>query len=286
MASELIGEYIARLLAAPGGYRPLVRTPGGRVAGNFYKAQLASVFQPIVGRDEAVVGHEAFVRSYTEDATALSPWQVFAGAASDEELVRLDRLCRTVHAINYFASASAAARLFLGVEARLLSAVESDHGRVFGRVLTSFGESAKRVVIQLPATVNRNTVLVGHVIANYRHCGYGVAMTLRPGDAAAFEHVALFRPDFVRLRATDHAGSELHDVVQRVHAAGALALVSHIETADQLMGARDAGADLVQGYYLGHPAPQPQPHRRDDPKPAGYPWSDDTALPHVHAVPK
>jgi len=263
MASELIGGYIARLPAAPGGYQPLVRIASDRVAGNFYKAQLASVFQPIVGRDEAIAGHEAFVRSHTEGATELSPWQVFAGAASDDELVRLDRLCRTVHAVNYFVSAPPAARLFLGVEARLLSAVESDHGRVFERVLTSLGESPKRVVIQLPASVNRNTALVGHVIANYRHCGYGVALAHRPNDPAAFEQVGLFRPDFVRLRATDFSGSDLRDVVRRVHDVGALALVSHIESANRLLTAQRAGADLVQGDYLGRPAEQPGAGLRD-----------------------
>jgi EAL domain-containing protein (putative c-di-GMP-specific phosphodiesterase class I) len=255
MASELIRGFLSRLPAAPGRYEPLVRLGQDRVAGNFYKAQLASAFQPILGRDDAIVGHEAFIRSHVDGATELSPWQLFAEAASDDELVRLDRLCRTVHAINYFAIAPADTQLFLGVETRLLAAVPGEHGRAFERVLTSLGLAPRRVVIQLPAAANRNPVLVGHVIANYRHCGYGVAVTHRPGDPVTLEHTALFRPDFVRLRSAEFSDSELRETVRRVHDAGALAIVSHVEAAAALAKAREAGADLVQGYHLGVPQP-------------------------------
>ncbi|MGA8056539.1 MAG: EAL domain-containing protein [Burkholderiales bacterium] len=252
MAYDLVTAYLRRLPRGAHPAHPLHRTADDRVVGTFHAAELSSVFQPVRGRDGAIVGHAAYVRCHGNGAAELSPWQVFALAASDDELVRLDRLCRTVHAINYFASAAEEWRLHLAVEHRLLSAVPDAHGRAFERVLRGLGIQTRRVVIDLPEAANAHPALLAHVIANYRYRGYKVAVRSR-GGVAAVEQVSFFRPDVVRLDARDFARDGLAEVVQCVHAAGAQALVEFIETSARLSSAQSAGADLVQGFTVRRP---------------------------------
>ena len=75
-------------------------------------------------------------------------------------LVKLDRLCRTVHALNYFRAASGQANLFVTVQPRLLESVKDDHGEAFAKVLDLIGIPTSRVVIEIPADVNRNWKLL------------------------------------------------------------------------------------------------------------------------------
>ena len=104
---------------SPTAFRLLARQ---RVAGRFFGATLTTVFQPLrVPGDGRVFAHEALARSYSARGDGLSPWRLFADAASDEHLVTLDRLCRTVHALNYRVTGlnDVGGHLFLNVHERL-----------------------------------------------------------------------------------------------------------------------------------------------------------------------
>jgi hypothetical protein len=81
----------------------LKRAPNGWISGYFYQCELTSVFQPIFSTGHGkTVGHAAYVRSKSNEEIALWPWQVFAMASKDDQLIELDRLCRAVHALNYY----------------------------------------------------------------------------------------------------------------------------------------------------------------------------------------
>lgn len=256
MANERIAGYLARLEREADAERPIYRTDDGHAAGMFYGASLASVFQPVVGAGGAVTGHSAYVRCHGDGANELSPWQLFTRAASDEDLVRLDRLCRTVHAINYFRGASAGEQLYLAVEARLLASVPDEHGRAFERVLTGFGVPTSRVTIVLPESINAEPALLSPVIANYRYRGYRVAVTNRSGDLETLERLVSYRPDVIRLRGDSVTGSPaLAAQLRLVHLAGSHTLVTHLETPPELEAARHAGAELLQGNALASPEP-------------------------------
>ena len=69
----------------------------------------------------------------------MSPWGIFSMIAGDSALVGLDRLCRTLHLLNYFGKAPRDLRLLLRVEPRLLSSIKQNHGRVFGELLDYCG---------------------------------------------------------------------------------------------------------------------------------------------------
>ena len=159
---------------------PLQRAADGRVVGHFFHCRLTSVFQPVFDISERqVVGHAAYVRSDAIDDGALSPWGIFALAAEDPLLVRLDRLCRTLHALNYFGAVPERQILFLAVQPRLLESVKDGHGRAFEKVLDLIGVETSRVVIEIPPEVNQDRRLLKHVIVNYRSRGYRMFQSRR-----------------------------------------------------------------------------------------------------------
>jgi len=112
---------------------------------------MSSAFQPIRQLDsQAVQAYEGLARSVSAQDLGLSLWKLLDHAASDDESIELDRLCRMLHAINFFRQAGdSAADLYLNVHDRLLSAVSSNHGHAFRRILDALELPLERVVLQL-----------------------------------------------------------------------------------------------------------------------------------------
>jgi EAL domain-containing protein (putative c-di-GMP-specific phosphodiesterase class I) len=136
--------------------------------------------------------------------------------------------------------------------------VKDDHGRAFKRILDIIGAETSRVVIEIPAEVNRNWKLLKHVISNYRSHGYRIAINYNDASedwVAELASLYPLHPDVVRLEAS--ALQRLGDarpLVEAIHHFGAQVLFGEIETARQLPGAVRAGANLLQGRFLGIPA--------------------------------
>lgn len=237
----------------------LLRSEDGWVIGQFFDNRLSSIFQPVFEANELrVVGHAAYIRSESEHKTVVPPWGIFALASEDSLLVKLDRLCRTIHAINYFSVASGNGNLFLNVQPRLLESVKDDHGQAFKRILDLIGIATSRVVIEIPVEVNRDWRLLKHVIGNYRSRGYQVAVNHGGGKEnwmAGLGDLRPLQPDIVWLEASallQHNGAET--ITETVHRLGAALLVRQIETTQQLHAAKIIGADLFQGDLLGEAA--------------------------------
>lgn len=246
-------DALARIQAATD--YPLQRAADGRVVGHFFHCRLSSVFQPVFDVSERqVVGHAAYVRSEANGDDALSPWGIFALAAEDPVLVRLDRLCRTLHALNYFDVVPERQNLFLAVQPRLLESVKDGHGRAFEKVLDLIGVETSRVVIEIPAEVNQDRQLLKHVIVNYRSRGYRIALNHAGDNEGWMAELGSLYPDFVRLEAGQlkkRAGTTA--LVDAIHRFGATLLVRDVETEQEMSAAVRAGADLLQGRFLGEP---------------------------------
>lgn len=234
----------------------LERDANGWISGHFYRCELTSVFQPIFSLiQDKTVGHVAYIRSKSNGEAALSPWQIFSLASKDEQLVDLDRLCRAVHATNYyFNNTSKLDSLFVDVHPRLLESVKDDHGRAFENFLDLIGVRTSRVVIEIPAIVNRNWKLLQHVTANYRSRGYQIAADYSGARSDWMIELGSLYPDIVRIEASDLMRHEaIVPLVDTIHSFGASLLVRDIETSEQLAAARQADADYLQGNLLGKP---------------------------------
>ena len=105
------------------------------------------------------------------------PFDPFDTVEDDRELVALDRLARTLHAINFF-GAQRHGLLFLRVHERLLKSVKYDHGQHFSSVLVSLGLNPSRVVIELPSAAVAHRTFLGYLTKSYQRFGFKVAGNL------------------------------------------------------------------------------------------------------------
>ncbi len=235
-------------------HTPLSIGDGGGVIAQFYRSRVTSAFQPIVrARGGGVVGHHALLRVESPTGEAVAPWSLFAQASSDAALVSLDRLCRTVHALNYFPSHSGDELLFLNVERRLLTGVAADHGAWFEAVLALIGAPTQRVVIVMPADAVDNPVAFVRAAISYRIRGYRVLVPVRSTTEADLSHVFLADPHFVALDPAALEGQSARRFLEALAQRGTHLVARGIESPANVEAARAAGVELLQGFHFGRP---------------------------------
>lgn len=210
------------------------------------------MFQPLFHLpSQKLFGHEAFVRIHHQQASALSPWKLFVDASQPEEAIALDRLCRTLHVLNFLNQAEPTGELFLNVHTRLLEAVSSDHGAAFARVLRVLGFNSQQVVIELPPMLQTDRVLAVQVCANYRFNGFRIALNVHTNSGAE----ALIRttvPDFVKLDA-DELLADSAALVETCQSLAIPLIATRTAKAVQADALLRRGAQYAQGYGFGEP---------------------------------
>jgi EAL domain-containing protein (putative c-di-GMP-specific phosphodiesterase class I) len=252
--------YLARLSDPAGSPSSLWLNPQGQAEGRFFNCTLTSAFQPV--RDVAsgqLRGYEAVARNAEPGDDSPSLWRQLDHAASDDESVELDRLCRMLHAINFFRQGEGVdADLYLSVHDRLLSAVSINHGHAFRRILDALGLPAERVVLQLPAVSANQRWLLSYVTDNYKRNGFRMALNL-PAPANAAELLSQVRPAALRIDA-DRVGDDatLARLMTELHGNGVQLIVRKVETLERLsqlirIAGRLGVPVQAQGYALGMP---------------------------------
>lgn len=95
----------------------------GRAHGRYFNSTLTSAFQSIRSLgSQQVVGVQGFMRSYSQSDAGLSLWKLLDTHATDDQSIELDRLCRLLHAVNFYRQPDMAeVDLYLSVHARLLA---------------------------------------------------------------------------------------------------------------------------------------------------------------------
>jgi EAL domain-containing protein (putative c-di-GMP-specific phosphodiesterase class I) len=244
---------------------PLSEAQPGRVVAQYYQSRLSSVFQPVVrAADSAIAGHQGLLRVFDERGQAVAPWTVFARASDDDQRVQLDRLTRTVHALNYFRSPDKARSLFLNVDPRLLAHVGADHGAYFEKILAQLGIAPGRVVIVLPAGAVDEPVTFVRAAISYRIRGYRVMVPLRSAREADLAHVFLADPHYAAIdieaaaakAGTDRVG-EVRRIVDALARRGINSVARRIQDEDQAQAARDVGFGFLQGWHFAPESERP-----------------------------
>ena len=231
---------------------PLSIGDSGIVSAQFYRSRITSGFQPIVRAHGAeVVGHHALLRVESPSGESVAPWSLFAQASNDAALVSLDRLCRTVHALNYFPSHSGDGSLFLNVERRLLTSVAADHGAWFEPVLALIGVKPSRVVIVMPPDVVENPVAFVRAAISYRIRGYRVLVPVRSTTEEDLSHVFLADPHFVSIDTATLEGAASRHFLEALAQRGTHLVARGVESPEHARAARAAGVELLQGFHLG-----------------------------------
>jgi EAL domain-containing protein (putative c-di-GMP-specific phosphodiesterase class I) len=250
----------------------------GQAQGRFFNCTLTSAFQPIraIGGDH-LLGFEGLARGVSEADAGLSLWRMLDHAASDDESIELDRLCRMLHAINFFRQPAAeGADLYLNVHDRLLSAVSSNHGYAFRRILHALGLPVHQIVLQLPAAGTARRWLVNYVADNYRRNGFRLALNAAtPAEAIAV--LEQFRPDVVKVDAGACAGdARLERLLVLAHERSAKVIIKRVDSAASLEQIERASTETgvtayVQGGLVGLARPlAPHGERFDRPASQHY----------------
>lgn len=260
MSFPILQKYLARLSDATGAASSIWLDHEGKAQGRFFNCTMSSAFQPIRHLDSGeVLAYEGLARSVSAQDQGLSLWKLLDHAASDDESIELDRLCRMLHAINFFRQAgNTDADLYLNVHDRLLSAVSSNHGHAFRRILDALELPLERVVLQLPAATPQQGWLLNYVSDNYRRNGFRFAVNVNSArDGLGV--LDRLRPDVFKLDARelqDKAG--LEQLLRRCAAAKVEVVFKRLETPQHLSALRELSAAagvplLVQGYLLDEP---------------------------------
>lgn len=255
MAYPALDAYLARLSSPTQASTRVWLDPQGRAQGRYFNCTLTSAFQPVrmLGSNE-VIGFEAFARSYSESDPGLSLWRLLDHAASDDESVELDRLCRMLHAINFYRQQEAAhADLYLSVHDRLLAAVDDNHGIAFRRILDGLGLPIGKIVLQLPAVSPNQSWLLTHVSNNYRRNGFRFAVNA----AHAVEALSVLdrvRPDVIKVDAREiNDETAALELLARAQEVGTRIVFKRLDKANTLDALNRLQAGSKQPVYAqGH----------------------------------
>ncbi|MBA3998830.1 MAG: EAL domain-containing protein [Candidatus Accumulibacter sp.] len=234
------------------------------VSGSYRGLRLYSVFQALFAADTLrPVAHEALLRARDEANRAVPPAEAFKRAVTPEDAVYFDRLCRMVHALNFFNQSGAEGELFLNVSGRhLLSVGGGGHGRTFETLLQHCGLRPTQIVLEILESRVDDLQHLQEAIDAYRSRGFRVAIDDFGCQHSNFDRLWQLTPDIVKLDrslivqavANPRARRILPKLIEIIHDLGAQAVVEGIETLEQHALACDAGADLLQGYYYAKPS--------------------------------
>lgn len=182
----------------------------------------------------------------------------FVCAANDQELVALDRLARTLHAINFF-GVQRHGLLFLRVHERLLKSEKYDHGQHFSSVLISLGLNPARVVIELPSAAVAHRTFLGYLTTSYQRYGFKVAGNL-PNAGHIMSVSDMARLDFLKIDGVallrDSMVKPLVAYANRLHIP---LIFDRVATEAQFDALQQFGARFVQGpLFEPHGPQQPQ----------------------------
>jgi EAL domain-containing protein (putative c-di-GMP-specific phosphodiesterase class I) len=243
--------------------------PNGEFTSSFLTIQLNSAFQPIYDSLAGeLFGHEALLKPSLGGEQAISAEFAFSFAEQSGRLVKFDRVCRTLHVLNFRQIYESNGLLFLSVHPKLLISVNA-HGKVFERILHAHSVPTNRVVIEIEESAVDLDKQLSEAVENYRERGYRIAIDDFGRKHSNLDRLWRLSPEFVKLDKGIIQEAERNPKVRKalphliaiIRELGAQPVIKGIETQAQLDIAIETGSTLLQGNFLGQPltATQLQP---------------------------
>lgn len=230
---------------------PFVATDG-RVFVHYANLRLESRFLPFVEtRSGKVCGHTAELSVIgLSNRQPLEAGAIFALPTDDGEFVYLDRLIRTLHALNYLTH-QVRGNLLLKVHPRHVASVPADHGLAFEEILRPCGLVPEQITLEIETDGIDDQAHLQRAVTNYQSRGYGIAVGRFGRSSIDFGLLRHLRPDIVKLDPLLLAsGRPLHRLIDCVHALGAQIMIEGVDTAALRKGATAAQIDLLQAHAL------------------------------------
>ena len=234
---------------------------------------LSVVFQPIADLARGtVLGYEVLGRcgpvpGPLADAIAGGPSSLLDLAHSHGCLLALDRRWRTL-AIDEISGANVPmdTKWFINVDPRVGDAPGITPGFTEALVRRHALDPA-RFVLELTESVTRDPSAIERVLAHYARQGFRVALDDLGADQQSLATLLRIQPSIVKLDAVLARGVEVDRSRMQLLSAlaefgrrtGTTVIAEGIESAAQLAAVTCAGIAGAQGFYVGRPAPRPQP---------------------------
>ncbi len=253
-------------------FRPFI-LENGLVRGIFGPIQIGSIFSPIRQTDDYDIlrGHTAqlLVSPYVNDLHNNQTEEIgslltdaITYPADFQSIINLDRLCRTVHMLNYLAYAHNGGVLILDVDPRHILGVEQNHGAYFEDIIIKCGLATKNIVVSVAINsfyaLHHTQLLNG--LNNYRQRGYKIALNIGSLYTAngLRELIDKLSPNYLRISAPNvemikHSSNiwspSLKALVELQYLIGGQTILEHVEQKEQAHIATTTGFGLVQGDY-------------------------------------
>jgi EAL domain-containing protein (putative c-di-GMP-specific phosphodiesterase class I) len=260
MSFSSLQQYLRHLYSTPGERQSYWLDEAGRACGRYYHSTLTSTFQPLrASANLQVAAYAGYARTYAANAEGLNVWRLLEQAASDQESIELDRLCRILHVINFYRQIEAKDQpLFLTIHPRLLAGVESNHGIAFRRVLGLLELPHNNIILQLPQINASQRWILQYVAENYQRNGFRIGIHAK-NAGEALELLDRVELDAIKLSPDIGPDAAQHrQLLQAITQRGARLIYKRVETAEQwaALQALHAGSDQpfwAQGFYFDQP---------------------------------
>ncbi|MCX7098287.1 MAG: hypothetical protein NTV43_10340 [Methylococcales bacterium] len=250
-------------------FRPFI-LENNKVCGLFGPIRIDSHFAPVrqAAKPTGIIGYSAQIT-----VAPSKPQQLYASEIENllannsvattefESIINFDRLCRTVHMLNYLTVAHLPSVLFLEVDPRHILGIKQDHGAYFEEVILRCGLKTSNIVIVLTANSlyerYYQELIAG--LGNYRQRGYQIALKFDylAKEASALDLIAKISPNYLSLSARNLAEpaqdetllASLQQLQSLVASKGGQTILHQIDDKKSDGLAREAKIDLVEGGY-------------------------------------
>lgn len=236
----------------------------------FVGVTLNTSFQPIYDIVKGDLhGYEAILRPSLCGIQESSAEFAYSYAKASNKLVKFDRLCRTLHVLNYQYVFNKNGLLFLSVHPDLLISV-TEHGKVFERILHDYALPTEHIVIQIQDFMTteqyENSAIyerkLNDAIRNYHDRGYKIAIENFGNKQSLLNRLWKIQPDYLKfdpnliteasgnaslLKVLSHLSALANDI-------GTMPIITGIHHKEQFETATSLGAQCLQGDYLGIPS--------------------------------
>lgn len=222
----------------------------GRVFLHYANLRLESHFLPIAEtRSGKTHGHAASLQVFgLSNRQPIAPEAVFVLPTDDAEFIYLDRLVRTLHALNYLTRPTRG-NLLLEVHARHVMSVPADHGLALEEILRPCGLLPEQITLEIDIAGVEDLAHLIRAVASYRSRGYGIAISHFGRRQIDFGILRELQPDIVKLDSLLVSSTRpLKPVIEALHELPAQVLIEGIDTAAMRKGASARNIDLVQAH--------------------------------------
>lgn len=238
-----------------------------RISSNFLPIRLSHNHEEIIGyiAELSPAAHSNYLISERFGKSK----SLFLKAANQSvefqsSVINLDRLCRTVHMLNYLTYIRASRVLFLEVNPQHILSIQKNHGAYFEENILKCGLQTKNIAISVAITNSFFESYYAEImkgLRNYRQRGYQIALDLNLLLAANDDLKLLIKtlaPNYVRFSASiintnDFLNTDLFPTLKSLvsfqKSNGGLSILQQVEQKQQFSIADSIECELVQGGY-------------------------------------